>query len=66
MQNSADLVGKTRLMFDLAHLAIQTDSTRLVTMMLLGTSQVPRSSIIASHTLPRKPDAPVNQKRQQK
>jgi hypothetical protein len=39
--NSADLIGKTRLMFDLIHLAIQTDSTRLITMLLLGTSQVP-------------------------
>jgi hypothetical protein len=39
--NSADLVGKTRLMFDLTHLALQTDSTRLVTMLLLGTSSVP-------------------------
>jgi hypothetical protein len=39
--NSADLIGKTRLMFDLSHLALQTDSTRLITMMLLGTSSVP-------------------------
>jgi hypothetical protein len=39
--NSADLLGKTRLMFDLTHLAIQTDSTRLITMLLLGTSNVP-------------------------
>jgi hypothetical protein len=39
--NSADLIGKTRLMLDLVHLALQTDSTRLVTLMLLGTSQVP-------------------------
>jgi hypothetical protein len=39
--NSADLVGKTNLMFDLMHLAIQTDSTRLITMLLLGTSLVP-------------------------
>jgi hypothetical protein len=39
--NSADLIGKTRLMFDLVHLALQTDSTRLVTMLMLGTSQVP-------------------------
>jgi len=39
--NSADLIGKTRLMFDLVHLAIQTDSTRLITMLMLGTSQVP-------------------------
>ena len=37
----ADIVGKTRLMFDLIHLALQTDSTRLITLMLLGTSDVP-------------------------
>ena len=39
--NPADLIGKTRLMFDLIHLALQTDSTRLITMLLLGTSHVP-------------------------
>lgn len=39
--SSADLVGRARLMFDLVHLALQTDSTRLITLMLLGTSQVP-------------------------
>lgn len=39
--NPADLIGKTRLMCDLIHLAIQTDSTRLITMLLLGTSLVP-------------------------
>jgi hypothetical protein len=39
--NSADLIGKTSLMFDLIHLALQTDSTRLITMLLLGTSLVP-------------------------
>ena len=39
--NPADVVGKARLMFDLTHLALQTDSTRLVTLLLLGTSQVP-------------------------
>lgn len=37
----ADLVGRTRLLFDLTHLALQTDSTRLITIMLLGTSLVP-------------------------
>jgi hypothetical protein len=37
----ADLVGRARLMFDLIHLALQTDSTRLVTLLLLGTSLVP-------------------------
>jgi hypothetical protein len=39
--NSADLIGKTRVWFDLIHLALQTDSTRLVTLQLLGTSNVP-------------------------
>ena len=34
-------VGKTRLWFDLIHLALQTDSTRLITLLLLGTSSVP-------------------------
>ncbi len=37
----ADLVGRARLMFDLIHLALQTDSTRLITLLLLGTSLVP-------------------------
>jgi hypothetical protein len=39
--NAADLVGRARLMFDLVHLALQTDSTRLITLLLLGTSLVP-------------------------
>jgi len=39
--NPADLLGRTRLLFDLTHLALQTDSTRLITIMLLGTSLVP-------------------------
>jgi hypothetical protein len=39
--NPADLIGRTRLMLELTHLALQTDSTRLVTIMLLGTSLVP-------------------------
>lgn len=39
--NPADLVGRARLMFDLVHLAFQTDSTRLITLLLLGTSGVP-------------------------
>ena len=41
IENGADLVGKTRLWFDLIHLALQTDSSRLVTLQLLGTSSVP-------------------------
>lgn len=39
--NPTDLIGKARLMFDLIHLALQTDSTRLITLLLLGTSGVP-------------------------
>jgi Protein of unknown function (DUF1552) len=39
--NGADVVGKARLMFDLIHLALQTDSSRLITLLLLGTSLVP-------------------------
>src|SRR5207247_11356344 len=39
--NSTDLIAKTRVWFDLIHLALQTDSTRLVTLQLLGTSGVP-------------------------
>ncbi|HLY08724.1 MAG TPA: DUF1552 domain-containing protein, partial [Planctomycetota bacterium] len=36
ISNPTDLVGRTRLLFDLTHLAVQSDSTRLVTIMLLG------------------------------
>ena len=39
--NAADLIGRTRLLFDLTHLAIQTDSTRLITIMLAGSSFAP-------------------------
>ena len=39
--NAADLLGRARLMFDLTHLALQTDSTRLVTIMLTGSTNVP-------------------------
>lgn len=41
VRNATDLVAKTRVWFDLIHLALQTDSTRLVTLQLLGTSGVP-------------------------
>ena len=37
----ADLIGRSRLLFDLTHLALQTDSTRLITIMLAGTTYVP-------------------------
>ena len=39
--NAADVIGRTRLLFDVTHLALQTDSTRLVTTLLGGTSTVP-------------------------
>jgi hypothetical protein len=39
--NQADFIGKARLWYDLTHLALQTDSTRLVSIMLMGTSSVP-------------------------
>src|SRR5262249_10945692 len=38
--NGVDLIGKTRIWFDLIHLALLTDSSRLVTLDLLGTSGV--------------------------
>ena len=39
--DKSDLIGRTRLLFELAHLAIQTDSTRLITIMLSGTTSSP-------------------------
>ena len=39
--NAADLIGRTRLLFDLTHLALQTDSTRLITIMLAGSGFAP-------------------------
>jgi hypothetical protein len=39
--NVADLLGRTKLLFDLTHLALQTDSTRIVTIMLGGTTAPP-------------------------
>jgi hypothetical protein len=39
--NAADLIGRTKLLFDLTHLAIQTDSTRLITIMLPGSTYAP-------------------------
>lgn len=39
--SAADLIGRTKLLFDLTHLALQTDSTRLITIMLAGSTYVP-------------------------
>ena len=41
ISNRNDLIGRTRLLFDLAHLAVQTDSTRLITIMLAGATGAP-------------------------
>lgn len=41
ISNVADLIGRARLLFDLTHLALQTDSTRLITIMLAGSTYVP-------------------------
>ena len=41
IQNASDLIGRTRLLFELTHLALQTDSTRLVTIMLAGSTYAP-------------------------
>jgi hypothetical protein len=39
--NPADTIGRTRLMYDLIHLAIQTDSTRIITLFIAGMPSVP-------------------------
>jgi Protein of unknown function (DUF1552) len=39
--NRADIIGYARPMFDLVHLALQTDSTRIVTLRLQGHNSIP-------------------------
>jgi hypothetical protein len=39
--DAKDIIGRTRRLFDLVHLALQTDSTRLVTCLLMGHNSVP-------------------------
>ncbi|MEW6305179.1 MAG: DUF1552 domain-containing protein [Verrucomicrobiota bacterium] len=41
VQNAADFVGRTRLMFDLIQLALETDSTRVITLKIQGHNSVP-------------------------
>ncbi len=41
IRGQADVIGRAGLMFDLAHLALQTDSTRLITIMMQGFFIVP-------------------------
>lgn len=50
IQDNADLIGRTRMMYDLMHLALQTDSTRLITLQLQGTGLVvPIEGVTAGH-----------------
>jgi hypothetical protein len=39
--NPPDLIGRTRLLLDVTHLALKTDSTRLITIMLAGSTAAP-------------------------
>ncbi len=39
--NRADIIGRTKLMYDLIHLALQTDSSRIITLMIQGTNSIP-------------------------
>ncbi|WP_397570251.1 DUF1552 domain-containing protein [Schlesneria sp. T3-172] len=39
--NLADVIGRTRLMYDMIHLVLQTDSTRLITLHSPGVNAVP-------------------------
>jgi hypothetical protein len=41
INNTSDILGRARLMFDMMHLAIQTDSTRLLTFFNPGVNSVP-------------------------
>ncbi|MEL6898382.1 MAG: DUF1552 domain-containing protein [Planctomycetota bacterium] len=41
IENASDLIGRTELMLDLIPLALQTDSTRVITMSIQGRNDVP-------------------------
>ena len=41
ISGNADLIGKTRLMYDMVHLALSTDSTRVITLNIQGANQTP-------------------------
>ena len=50
IQDNADLIGRTRMMYDLIQLALQTDSTRLITLQLQGTGLVvPIAGVTMDH-----------------
>ena len=46
--DGADIIGRQALMYDLVRLALQTDSTRIVTLQLSGTNQVPTGLKVSS------------------
>jgi hypothetical protein len=46
--DKADFIGRLKLMFDLTHLALETDSTRLITLSISGTNLVPPISGVSS------------------
>lgn len=41
IMDSADIIGRAQLMFDLSHLAFETDSTRIITILMQGDFLVP-------------------------
>ncbi|MEW4490879.1 DUF1552 domain-containing protein [Thalassoglobus sp. JC818] len=41
IKDNADVIGKAQLLFDLAHLAFETDSTRIITVLMQGDFLVP-------------------------
>ena len=41
INDRADVIGKAQLLFDLTHLAVQTDSTRIITILMQGDFLVP-------------------------
>lgn len=41
VEDPGDVIGRAQLMFDLAHLAIETDSTRIITILMQGDFLVP-------------------------
>ncbi|MBM83410.1 MAG: hypothetical protein CMJ78_22865 [Planctomycetaceae bacterium] len=46
--DKADFVARLKLMFDLAHLALETDSTRIITLSISGTNLVPPISGVST------------------
>lgn len=50
IRDNADLIGRTRMMYDLMHLALETDSTRIITLQLQGTGLVaPIEGVTMAH-----------------